>query len=76
LPLEPLEQARADRLRKFELHWPAGLLLHEDRSRTDAGSADRLFYFDRHKIPIAKLAVDCEVEERRIPKALLSDCQL
>jgi hypothetical protein len=70
-PFEPLEQASAGRLKKFELHWSAGLLLDHDRSLTNASSANDLSNLDLHQIATAKLAIDSKVEERAIKETML-----
>ena len=55
----------------FELYWPSGLLLNNQRPLTDTTTAYQLADPHLDQIAAAQLAVDCQVEQRTIAKATL-----
>lgn len=51
------EHAGPCRLKEFELHRPAGLLLHNDRTGSDAAAANQIPDANLHHVAAAELAV-------------------
>jgi hypothetical protein len=69
---KPGQQAGSGRLQHFELHGAAGLLLHDDRTRSDGAPADELADLHLHDVAPAQLAVDREIEQRAVAEPALS----
>jgi hypothetical protein len=61
--LKPRLDAGSRRLKQFELHGPAGLLLHHRRPRPDPAAADEIANTDFDDVAAAQLAVDGKVEQ-------------
>ena len=68
---EPSEEAGAGGLKEFELNGATGLLLNDDRSRSNLAAADNVADFDFDDIAAAKLAVDRQIEHRSVAQSSL-----
>jgi hypothetical protein len=60
--LEPGQNAAAARLKELELNGPAGLLLDDDRTRTNPAVADKVADLDLDKVTSAQFAVSRKIE--------------
>jgi hypothetical protein len=73
--LKPRLDAGSRRLKQFELHGPAGLLLHNRRPRPDPAAADEIANTDFDDVAAAQLAVDGKVEQGPVTQPLLRSSQ-
>ena len=69
---KPIENGRAGRLEKFELHGRPGLLLDDHGSSPDAAAAHQIADPHFHEVAATQLAVDRQIEKRAISKPLLA----
>jgi hypothetical protein len=70
--LKPRLDAGSRRLKQFELHGPAGLLLHHRRPRPDPAAADEIANTDFDDVAAAQLAVDGKVEQGPVTQPSLT----
>ena len=66
---EPRQDARPGRLKKLELHRPAGFSLDNNCSRPNPTAAYEVAGPDLDDVAAAQLAVDCQVEHGSVANA-------
>ena len=70
-PLKPSQKAGAGWFKQFELHWPSGFLLHDDRAGFDVSATHKITDLDLHHVAAVQLAVDGKIEQCSVADALL-----
>ncbi|MER8683468.1 hypothetical protein [Mesorhizobium sp. M1405] len=68
---EPMQNAGSHVVGDLELNRPPRLLLNNDRAGPYLRSGDHIANPDFDQVTAAKLAVDCQIEQRTVPNASL-----
>lgn len=68
-PLQPSQQAGASVWKQLELNRSACFLLHDNRSRSDLPTADKVADPHLHQVAASEFAVDRQIEQRPISQA-------
>lgn len=68
-PFEPGQQAGASIGKQLELNRSACFLLHDNRSRSDLPTADKVANSHLHQVAASEFAVDRQIEQRPISQA-------
>jgi hypothetical protein len=68
---QPVASGGAGMLRDLELHWPAGLLPNYGRTIANPAADEYIVDSDPDEVAAPELAVDRQIEHRKIAPALL-----
>ncbi len=64
--LKPSDQASSYIGCELELHGPSGLLLHDNRPRSNLGTRYNVSDFDLDQVTTAQFAIDRKIEQRTV----------